>query len=245
MARPIQCRKEWVLRGGHLRGPIVLEVEESYGEAWWRINSGNKGLSDFLSKDSHSVRPLSNTNLFEVLKQARNEVSVLSACQSSPAVAGRDEPAAALYGTPVVAPKSQRRKHPTATTELPAVLIVSVPIEPGASETVELLCLDDGRPSVSIAISDRAFQWLFTWASRDIAAGGFKRKQNGAARLDRVFSGTKNVSWSYQRRCWVARYKMNGKWKQKEFSTRGTATGWGLRMENAKQSAIQFVTAQG
>ena len=61
MERPIQCQKEWVLRGGHLRGPIVLEVEESYGEAWWRINSGNKGLSDFLSKDSHSVRPLSNT----------------------------------------------------------------------------------------------------------------------------------------------------------------------------------------
>ena len=133
-----------------------------------------------------------------------------------------------------MAPKSKRRK--LATLELPTVLTVSVPIEPGASETVELLCLDDGRPSVSIAISDRAFQWLFTWASRDIAAGGFKRKQNGAAHVDRVFSGAKNVSWSYQRKCWVARYKKDGKWAQKEFPT-----GWGLRMEDAKQRAIQFV----
>ena len=238
MDSPIRCQREWVLRGSHLRGPIVLEVEESYGEAWWRINSANKGLSDFLSKDSHSVRPLSNTNLFEVLKQARDDAVLLSACSPGPATADRDEAAAALYGTPVVAPETKKRK--LATLELPTVLTVSVPIEPGANETVELLCLDDGRPSVSIAISDRAFQWLFTWASRDIAAGGFKRKQNGAAHVDRVFSGAKNVSWSYQRKCWVARYKKDGKWKHKAFPT-----GWGLMMEDAKQSAIQFVTSRG
>ena len=234
MDSPIRCQREWVLRGGHLRAPIVLEVEESYGEAWWRINSGNKGLSDFLSKDSHSVRPLSNTNLFEVLKQARDDAVRLSTCSSGPAIADRDEPPAALYGTPVVAPKSQKRK--LATLELPTVLTVSVPIEPGANETVELSCLDDGRRGVSTAISDRALHWLFTWASRDFAAGGFKRKRNGAAHADRVFSGAKNVSWTYQRKCWVARYKKDGKWTHKEFPT-----GWGLRMEDAKQSAIQFV----
>ena len=78
MDSPIRCQREWVLRGGHLRAPIVLEVEESYGEAWWRINSGNKGLSDFLSKDYYSRRPLSNTNLFEVLKQARDDATLLS-----------------------------------------------------------------------------------------------------------------------------------------------------------------------
>jgi len=128
MDSPIRCQREWVLRGGHLRGPIVLEVEESYGEAWWCINSGNKGLSDFLSKDSHSVRPLSNTNLFEVLKQARNDAVLLSTCYSGSAVADRYDPAAALYGTPVVATRSQKRKHRKAMLELPTVLTVSVPI---------------------------------------------------------------------------------------------------------------------
>jgi len=234
MDSPIRCQREWVLRGGHLRAPIVLEVEESYGEAWWRINRRNKGLNALLSKDSITFRPLSNTNLFEVLKQARDDAVLLSTCAPGPATADRDEAATALYGTPVVAPETQKRK--LATLELPTVLTVSVPIEPGADETVEFLCLDDGRPSVSIAISDRAFQWLFTWASRDIAAGGFKRKQNGAAHVDRVFSGAKNVSWSYQRKCWVAGYKKDGKRMHKEFST-----GWGLRMEDAKQSAIRFV----
>jgi len=224
----------------------VLEVEESYGEAWWRINSGNKGLSDFLSKDSHSARPLSNTNLFEVLKQARDDAVSLSICSSGPATTDRDEAAAALYGTPVATPKPKRRK--LATLELPVVLTVSVPIEPGATETVELLCLDDGKPSVSIAVSDRAFHWLFTWASRDFADGGFKRKRNGAAHADRVFSGAKNVSWTYRRKCWVAAYKKAGNWARREFHPGKLDTPseeeWGLRMEEAKQRAIRFLACQ-
>jgi len=94
------------------------------------------------------------------------------------------------------------------------------------------LCLNDGRPSASIAISDRAFRWLFTWASRDIAAGGFKRKRNGAAHADRVF-------WDYQRKCWVAKYKKDGKWLRREYKKDGK---WlRLRTGDAKQSAIQFV----
>ena len=176
---------ESVLRGGFLKGPVILsDLEEADGTRFVRLRKGDRLWSDFLCRDACWKRSLKNALVIETLEKARNRAveKALQAHRAKEAAEAEDDKLAALGVNEASGPNSSgkkkrlRRGWPASMERSAVVRVDMCGLEPW---DVRVL-LSKGFQAVSIEATAYNFGRLFELIQAAWRQGDSQRVRWGA-----------------------------------------------------------------
>ena len=211
MPSPVSVSKRTALEGGFLTEPVILPSKECFGKSWLPLVSSSPVLTEFLTGEPYSKRPLSETSVLEVLKAARDDartqecIGFLAQWQTSQDVASEslliflsgEDPGTTPTPEKGKVKKSKKKEHDAAMQQVDAVpyFEVQVPQAPGSEEFATVTLLNE-KGAVSIEPTEEALTWLLNFVVSQRAAGVFKRQRHGHQHEQRITSGEVGVTWA-------------------------------------------------
>ena len=222
---------EFVLRGGFLPAPVVLESVEIVGDKLFaNLPKTSNTLSRFLTGERASKRRLANSLTLETLAEMRNdkrqELRAKLLATADPAEPSGPEASLSVFGAAPVAkagePTKRRnlsncsqRERAKLKGQMPKTCVVEFTREGFDPWTVELLLSVSDKHGVSMEVNQPNFQRLFEFVRDDLATGACKRSQHGAGRADRP---------QPRGHAGAREYRIGKRWRQKILKPRGGLT---------------------
>jgi hypothetical protein len=220
---------EIVLRGGLLKGPVVLAgLSVVLGKQFVALRKADKVLNEFLTGRPAHLRLLAKTSIFEKLLALRNgrcrdllaEIRQPAGDDAGVMVAGAegqkddlglDDPGDVLVAENHVAQRARSVSHRVLKSQLHRTAVVSQE-QPDGTLWKPVLLVDVAHKAPAMECVAANFQALFDIVQADLADGTSHRKRYGsdcplpAAKAPRHYGDGSSEYWVRGR--WVRRYKL-------------------------------------
>jgi hypothetical protein len=191
--------------------------KDDQGQVWWPLRNGQKCVSDYATVLNFRKRPMSKTNVLDVLKKARQVVLDKLRCGAGPASEAQEAATRFMADIFVASttsdldtpPKKRRSRKPLRLDmELPEEVSVQVPEVPGGCTATTLTVKLFDKPSwITCLVNETFLRWLQEYVRADIATLGFKRSRNGGGCINAVQSHLRGVSYDHTRGAWRASFR--------------------------------------